>query len=200
MAKTTRPVDTFTVLVDRLPFSCSYELFCVGLAEATIGGRTWLNDRVERGKEKQDSTYAGLIFDPTDSLGGPIAAINLGSSDTSRLVNAAGKVDWMQLHPDVDFDQAFTEMPWLIGSGQFLYGHATTRCGFPAAGSGLSAKGDRRIMNVMLEVLADTVRPGMVEAMTGLRDNGAKWLDGEPRPEYAEMADICQGWQTVTVS
>lgn len=200
MAKTERPVDTFTVLVDTLPFNCSYGLFCAGLTEATIGGRTWLNDRVERGKEKQGSTYAGLIFDPTDSLGGPIAAINLGGSDTSRLVNAAGKVDWMQLHPDVDFDQAFTEMPWLIGSGQFLYGHATSRCGFPAAGSGLSAKGDRRIMNVMLEILADTVRPGMVEAMTKLRDGGAKWLDGEPRPEYAEMADICQGWQTVTVS
>lgn len=200
MAKTARPVDTFTVLVERLPFNCSHTLFSEGVAEAVLAGRTHLTQQVEKGKEKKGATYAGLIYDPTDPLGGAIAEINLGGSDTSRLVNAAGKVDWMQLHPDVDFDQAFTEMPWLIGSGQFLYGHATTRCGFPAAGSGLSAKGDRRIMNVMLEVLADTVRPGMVEAMTRLRDNGAKWLDGEPRPEYAEMADICQGWQTVTVS
>lgn len=200
MAKTARPVDTFTVLVERLPFNCSHTLFSEGVAEAVLAGRTHLTQQVKKGKEKKGATYAGLIYDPTDPLGGAIAEINLGGSDTSRLVNAAGKVDWMQLHPDVDFDQAFTEMPWLIGSGQFLYGHATTRCGFPAAGSGLSAKGDRRIMNVMLEVLADTVRPGMVEAMTRLRDNGAKWLDGEPRPEYAEMADICQGWQTVTVS
>lgn len=200
MAKTARPVDTFTVLVERLPFNCSLALFSEGVAEAVLAGRTHLTQQVKKGKEKKGATYAGLIYDPTDPLGGAIAEINLGGSDTSRLVNAAGKVDWMQLHPDVDFDQAFTEMPWLIGSGQFLYGHATTRCGFPAAGSGLSAKGDRRIMNVMLEVLADTVRPGMVEAMTRLRDNGAKWLDGEPRPEYAEMADICQGWQTVTVS
>lgn len=200
MAKTARPVDTFTVLVDTLPFNCSYGLFCEGLVEAAISGRTWLNNRVKRGKEKKGSTYAGLIFDPTDSLGGPIAAINLGGSDTSRLVNAAGKIDWAQQHPDTDFDKAFKTMPWLIGSGQFLWGHATMCFGFPAAGSGLTAKGDRRIMNVMLETLADTVRPGMTEAMTELRERGMKWLDGEPRPEYAEMSNICEGWQTVTVS
>lgn len=189
----TKTPDTFTVLVEKLPFACSHGLFHEGMVDATLAGRKWLKGQVKKGKEKRGSTYAGLIFDPTDSLGGPIAAINLGGSDTSRFVNAAAKVDWAQMHPDVNFNTAFAEMPWLIGSGQFMWGHATMQHGFPAAGSGLTAEGDFRIMNVMLNSLANTIRPEMAKNLRFLRDGGAKWLDGQPRDEYVEMADICDG-------
>ncbi len=191
--------DTCTVLVDTLPFACSKSLFSEGLQEATLAGRAFLDRQVKKGKEKKGSTYGGLIYDPTDPLGGPIAAINLGGSDTSRFVNAAGKVDWAQTHPDVNFDDAFKTMPWLIGVGQFMWGHATMCCGFPAAGSGLSAKGDLRIMNVMIEVLADTIRPEMSKGLKELRSGGMKWLDNEPRTEYTVMARICEGWPTIMV-
>ena len=55
-------------------------------------------------------------------------------------------------------------------------------------------------MNVMLNVLADTIRPGMVDALTELRDGGAKWLDGEPRAKYHGVLGDIEGWSAITVS
>lgn len=176
--------------VEPLPFECRLSLFVLALKAGVRAGRVYLNNLIEKSEAPEGASYAGVIFDPTRMTDNVIAIINLDGSDTSRLVNGAGKVDWMQLHPDLDFEVAIRKQPWTIGKGQFLWGHAVTHRGFPAGGSGLSDEQDRAIMRVIIDAIADNLAPLMSKELIDKRDAHNSWAGDGPSPQYTWVLDL----------
>ena len=183
--------DSFAILVKELPFDCDMLEFERALRAGMRSARNYLDDEIAAGNEVLDASYAGLIYSPVASnFGEVIAVVNLNRSPADRLVNAAAKVDWMLNNPGASMNNVPRFMPWLIGRGQFLWGHAALVCGFPGGGSGLSQENDRTVMEVILKDVTDGIRQHMAQRIATQRTASGKWSgDAGPRDEYKLILD-----------
>jgi|GEM_PF-1570857 len=190
MGSDTRPTDSYAIMVDELPFDCDMGVFIEALEAGVHQGRRFLDQLVENHDEKPGATYAGVILSPVASdFTEVLAVVNLGDSPLDRLVNGFGKIDWKLNNPGVDMDYAVFQAPWLIGLGQFRWGHASVYRHFPNGGSGLSQVNDRRTMEAIIDVMADSILDHMVKRALR-RDDGSKWAgDNGPREDYTLILD-----------
>ncbi|AGL62271.1 hypothetical protein L336_0568 [Candidatus Saccharimonas aalborgensis] len=191
--------DSFRLHVDALPFDCDIDVFDQAVRRAMFNVHWYLAWLIEQGEEQPGATYSGLVCSPVREHGRPylddvLLEFHLGDGPRRRLVNAAAKLDWMQLNPGVSMETVFAEEPWRLGSGQFRFGHAVVHRGFPGAGSGLSQANDRKVMVEFLDKLTDGIARHC-SAQIAKRGEGQYWAGGDntPRPEYAQFEALPEG-------